>query len=185
MKKFWCVLAMLVLSLVPTVCLASFAGGGLGEGEYVFYVVNDKTNLNVRQGPGTQYAILEEIPYGALVRHPWEGAYGAPLPQNGWVPIEEITNDGQGARIGWVYKELLTEVQRYVVPNLDQKPLPAVVNANDSNLRDGASSRCGYITTVQAGTKAEIYASAQGWYYIGIPSLQRYGWMYGGYLTKQ
>ena len=121
-----------------------------------------------------EYDILEEVPYGAIVLS------DAGCEQDGWTEIFDLPS----YRTGWVRSTLIEKVQKYANV-LGEGVKSGYINADDSNVRTGASSRNPYKGILLAGDKVEVYAEALGWYYVYAPNESLSGWIYGDYVTLE
>lgn len=170
---------ILAISIFGIAAIGSAQGffrdfGTWGGGKIGFGVVIDQTNLNVRSGPGTEYYILEEIPYGAIV---WvSNSFPNGNLGKGWVQIM-----GDNGEQGWVSANLLEPVRIFSVDSY-YGSLYGVINSNDCNVRKGASTKCTITSKINAGEKVMVRASANGWMYI-VPQNSRPGWISVNYVN--
>lgn len=127
-------------------------------------------NLNLRDGPGTEYIGMTKLQSGARVD--LLARYGD------WFQV--ITEDGSA---GWVLGEYLSMVEGVWarVPETDSIPPanPALVGwviENSVNLRSGPSTKYDSLGKLQAGTELELLARYKDWYKVVTPRGTK-GWI--------
>lgn len=129
--------------------------GTLGQG-----VVTDSDRLNVRSGPGTEYAIVSSLYFGNIVELNDEN--------NGWYFVYYHGTSG------WCSTNLIAPIEpirRY-----------GYINAPDSNMRSGPSSDTSLLGVFGNGERIYVSGHAAGWYRVQRNSGQ-WGWVYDGYVS--
>jgi cell wall-associated NlpC family hydrolase len=133
-------------------------------------------SANVRNGPGTNYDTIAELPAGTplQVLAQYEGWYQA------------RSNDG---RMVWVAAELLNldAVVADFLPQATTIPAPppakvGLVAEQQLNLRDGPGIDYVGMTKLDAGAQLDLLARYNDWFQVQTPE-GRVGWVLGQYLA--
>lgn len=116
--------------------------GTVSNGSYAVlgYGVVDLKSLNVRSGPGTEYAKVKEIPQG--IRYAYYEVSGD------WVRIHD----------GWVSTEYF-----YVEGTAAEDATPGTVTTNDLNIRTGPDTTYQSVGSYMEGDSVQILAEVNGW----------------------
>jgi len=126
------------------------------------------TYLNVRSGPSTSFAIIEQI-------HP-ETKYPVVEIEGDWVKIQLNSN-----KVGWVAKWLVNIAESS--PSTETLESDFVtIQADNLNVRYGPSTNAQVIGKLNRGTKVEVVAIEEGWYKIKFNDT--FGYIASKYATK-
>ena len=156
--------------------------------DYVYYVVTNTDELNMRSGPETAYGKLGAIPEGTKV--------GAAAREEGthWYLVF------YHGKFGWVSGNYLTkaagawlDLSRY--PELEVVPdgnsiyddyvwyVVSISSADAANMRSGPDASYGNLGTIPDGTAVGAVAREKGhWYLVFYHG--KFGWVSGNYLIK-
>ncbi|NLT94091.1 MAG: SH3 domain-containing protein [Clostridia bacterium] len=134
----------LLCSIFP---LGVFAQGGIGK--------VTGSNVNVRQGPGTQYARIANLSAGQFVKILGE--------KDNWFQIQ-LADGTKGWTAGWL------------ISLENQGPEKAVVEGSVVNIRKGPGTQYAVSGQVKAGTELSVLKRENNWILVMLPNGSQ-GWI--------
>lgn len=143
------------------VIIATSFAGSLGAKPGTTWAASTRSTdfVNLRDGPGTKYRVIQVIPAGESLKI--TGSY-----RNGYYPVRY-----DGAK-GWVAENYL------VMP----RPLGPARAIDSVNLRAGPSTRHAVLLTIPSGAGLKITGSlSKGFYPVRYQGIK--GWVYADYLA--
>ena len=167
MKKSFivCVLALCLLSAL------------LAPAQAEFYVqVFNTESLNIRSGPGVEYAWLGSIPRDGQVRVVSES--------NGWYQI--VTLDG--SITGYMSKNYLMPVtspsyEEYQTPSSVAQGYATVTGTDSLNVRTGPGTEHSWVGSVARGETVMVNGTIGNWYLVFVPSKGLNGYVSANFIS--
>lgn len=138
--------------------LGDVKGGGSTSPSTGKYKVISKSRLNLREGRGTNYKILDKIPVGTLLT--------VNDIQKGWGKTT------YNSKTGYVSMDCL----QYIPPDNSNGNLQAT---GDVYVRSGAGTKYKALTVAKKGTKATKLATSGSWYKVTVNG--KTGWSHKNY----
>jgi len=137
---------------------------------FVVKVVNC-SNLNLREGPGTNYNVISTLPAG-------NSYVATDYNSSGWYKL--IIPSGTGYSYGWSYGG--TDLSGYLTGNARNPVFKVKSFKGTLNVRSGPTTDSSVITTITSGQEFAVLDSSGHWYKIGIPAINgyTYGWCSAG-----
>jgi len=125
--------------------------------------------LNVRSGPGTNYAITSQVKRGTRLT--------VLKQQGGWLQVR-LSN----GRTGWVSGQYVRSVSATPAPGSSTTPSAktAIVTASRLNVRSGPGTQYAVIGSLPNGTRVTVLEQRSGWWRVQAGSLK--GWVASQYL---
>lgn len=165
---------------------AEGGNGGVAVGDTVSGNAIVTAGLNLRQGPGTGYAVISVMPNGASVEVMGGG-------QGGFLPVRH-----NGVK-GWAFAEYLRTGATAAPPEAEEAPAAGTPSGDGSvpvgssvtgnrittaalNLRQGPDGSYRVVTVLPPGTQVDIMGGANG-SYLPVRWAGRTGWAHGDWLT--
>lgn len=131
-----------------------------------------KDGLNLRQGPNADspLALPKELPNGTALK--------VISKQGNWYKVFVIGKDVEG----WV-NSAFTSI---TAPTYKEAYAAFVEVYNDTLvLREGAEKTFPKIAELENGTELQVYDESDGWYYVHVPSINKYGWVHSYFVTRE
>ena len=129
-------------------------------------VIVTSTSLNLREGPGTSYAVIRELPLGAIL--------GVSEESGEWCRVY----DEASGSTGWVNGDSVSYYERAPKPHWE-----GICNADDSNLRKGPSTNFGKYWPINKGDPVYVYYQSKKWYFIMDRNTGQGAFIWKSYIT--
>lgn len=130
-------------------------------------VIVTAASLNLREGPGTVYAVIRELSLGTIL----------------WVSGESgewrRVYDEASGRTGWVHGDSVSYYEREPKPRWE-----GVCNADDSNLRTGPSTNFNKYWAINKGDPVYVYYQSGKWYRIMDRNMGQGAFIWKNYITR-
>ena len=140
------------------------------EGQEKFRV--DATSLNLRQGPGTHFAVIDSLKKGELV----DGIGASPDGQ--WAQVRKSTGV-----TGWASLKYMTKVAE--PPPVSDGSVLMIVKADTLNVRSGPGTGYAIIDKVHRGDRLVFIGAAPNWAWMNIKTPDnKTGWCSAKYLFE-
>ena len=201
MKKF--LVAVLILSLIAASVVTALADAPWGT-SYMYVKTANGKPVNVRSGPGKEYAVIDTAPYGHQVLTDWSYAGN-----DGWTKVV-----WGGAGDGYIMSRFLVDYNPGKAPEpskeekekqeaeAEQKKLEKELKSEKPvaeyyyiaarparasgwvNFRTGPSKATSRISSFADGKELLVMGETTNWYRAQDPETQKVGYIHKTYATK-